>query len=256
MSETILNVGDGALLNLDGRRVVSLIDRGHTYTFHMGRITHADWAEYFDGIVHSRRNDGNGVMELLDLETPGILLVEKKLETTEGYRGNFMESPGWQTKIPPRHSRPVAWVLRTVANSEIPRDERSFDPNSVEVLLDAAWGTCGPGNNVLYKGLVHRFHPLSVQQKRRFYRATSMSRLVGGSRNGTTIYGNRNRSLVDIYDELIQEVEGYAVNGTPLGNSVDSIKKEMDLYHKVEAAQQLFSASLQESQQEDVEQVQ
>lgn len=45
-----------------------------------------------------------------------------------------------------------------------------------------------------------------------------------------------------IYDELIESVEGYAVNGMALAD-VDTIKSEMDGAHKAEAALSLFIPS-------------
>ena len=244
--ESIKKIADGAMLPLDEKRVVTFIDRKFTYTFYLSRIMPDDWARYFDGIVHSSRNAGKAMEETLDLETPGIALVESKLETTDGYRGDFMATPGWQSKIPPRHTRPISWLLRTVAVSDCATEDRPYDPDSIEVLLDAAWGMNKPGEMTMYQGLVHRFKPLTAEHKRKFYRAASMTRVVGGSRNGTTIYPVRYRALVQIYDDLIQGVEGYSVNGAPL-ESVEAVRREMDLYHKVKAAEELFAGTNEEA---------
>jgi hypothetical protein len=48
-------------------------------------------------------------------------------------------------------------------------------------------------------------------------------------------------TLVELYDELIVSVEGYQVNGVELGADHDAIVAEMDAYHKVAAADVLFS---------------
>jgi hypothetical protein len=42
-----------------------------------------------------------------------------------------------------------------------------------------------------------------------------------------------------LYDELIQSVDGYGVDGKPL-EGVEIIRREMDGYHKAESIAQLF----------------
>jgi hypothetical protein len=238
MQETSSTVTEQKLLPLDAQRVITFKDRGFPYTLYLGRIMPADWERYYEGIVHTQRNNGKMIEEVLDLDSPGIDMVEQKLEKVEGYSGDFASRPGWQSKIPPRHTRPASWLLRTCSVSEQLRD-RTFDPDSFEVCLDAAWGMTTPGEMTMYYGLVHRFTALSADHKRKFYRSSSMTKVVGGSRNGMTILPVRYKVLVGIYDELIQSVEGYSVNGAPL-ESVDAIRREMDLYHKVQAAEELF----------------
>jgi hypothetical protein len=48
--------------------------------------------------------------------------------------------------------------------------------------------------------------------------------------------------MIELYDELIQSVEGYGVAGRPLESPQD-IRREMDAYHKSEAVAQLFNVS-------------
>jgi hypothetical protein len=73
------------------------------------------------------------------------------------------------------------------------------------------------------------------------WRSGSISRVVGGSRNGTTIHSLRNKVMLDLYDQLIQSVEGYGIAGKAL-ESPEQIRREMDGYHKVQAVAQLFVA--------------
>ena len=48
------------------------------------------------------------------------------------------------------------------------------------------------------------------------------------------------QSAREIYDELIEEVEGYSVDAIPLAG-IEHIVREMDAAHKAEAALALFS---------------
>jgi hypothetical protein len=227
-----------ALLPLDEPRVLAIQDGKFTYTFHFARILPADWSRYFERIVVKSRNEGTKQVNTMDMEAAGLDLFERALIKVEGYRGDFASRAGWQEKIPPRHSQQVAWLLRMVAPSQ--EAEEACDPEQIEVRLDALWSQTTPGaETVLFKGLVHRFGPPSAEQKRRYYNAGSQSVVVGGSRNGTTIYGKRHRVLLDIYDELVLDVDGYSIGNRELHDPAE-VRREMDSYHKFIAAQQIF----------------
>lgn len=243
-------VSEGALLMLDAERVVTFKDGKFPYTYYLSRLMQPDWEQYFSGIVYTTRNVGKAKEQVLDTESAALELVERKLVRVEGYRGDFMQRSGWQQRMPPRHVRPVSLLLRAVAESEEQAD-RVQDPDATEVLLDTPWGMQAPGKMALYTGLVHRFGPVTVDHKKRFLRAGSLSRVVGGSRNGLTIHGTRHTMLLRIYDELIQSVEGYGEGGAPLRDR-EHICRAMDAYHKVRAAEQLFTGS--EPEGEDPEQ--
>ncbi len=227
------------LLMLDEPRVIALVDGKFTYTFKFSRILQSDWEKYFSGIRFTSRNVDKAEETVLDLETAGIELFESKLQSVKGYRGDFTSRPGWQSKILPRHANVVSWTLRAVVPSERESDQ-PFDPERIEVLLDAVWSVTNPGaETTQFQGLIHRFSAPTAEHKRRFYRAGSTSRVVGGSRNGTTEHALRHRVLFELYDLLILEVEGYGVSGRPLQDAAE-IRREMDGYHKVKAVEQLF----------------
>jgi hypothetical protein len=232
------NTSASALLPLDQPRVISIRDGKFTYTFHFARITQADWELYFNSIYWTSKNDGASQVQTFDIDTPGIELFERKLIKVEGYAGAELKKDDFW-KIPPRHSSPVAWLLRTCAVADDGEDQ-PFNPELVEVRLNAIWSVLpGQTEATMFKGLVHRFAPPSPEQKKRVYRAGAMSKIVGGSRSGTTVHGSRHKILLELYDQLIQSVDGYSVAGRAL-NSPDEIKREMDALHKFTAAQQLF----------------
>jgi hypothetical protein len=227
------------LLMLDEPRVIALRDRKHTFTFHFRRITDRDWDAYFKGIYVASRVENNTQVNTTDLETAGLDLFESTVTRVEGYARELNKKEDF-SKVLPRHSIPVSWLLRTVNASQI-TNENPPDPDFVETSIDALWSQTKPGSKTtMFKGLIHRFAPPTIAQKKRLLRNGAISRVVGGSRQGTTIYAARHSVLVDIYDELIQSVDGYGVDGKPL-ESVDQIRREMDCYHKLESASQLFN---------------
>ncbi|HEY6349604.1 MAG TPA: hypothetical protein VI636_09365 [Candidatus Angelobacter sp.] len=238
-----------ALLPLDEPRVIAVKDGKLTYKFHFRRITADDWNQFFEGIHSSSRQEQQSQVNTIDISTPGIELVERTLVKVEGYVSRFdTAKPGWQQKVPPRHSGQLSWILRSVAQSE-DSGESPFDPERQAVHLDAVWSQTGPGAQVaMFKGLVHYFNPPTAEDKRRYFRALSMTKVVGGSRKGTTIHPSRHRVLIEMYDRLIHSVDGYAVSGKPLANDSALIQREMDAYHKTQAVIALFfSAEPQES---------
>jgi hypothetical protein len=89
----------------------------------------------------------------------------------------------------------------------------------------------------------------TVEQQRRYSRDMSRSQVIGGSRAGKTRWLGAQATLVDLYDELILSVEGYVANGEPVCDDREMIIASMDTYHKVAAAEALFtpvSASVDE----------
>jgi hypothetical protein len=50
----------------------------------------------------------------------------------------------------------------------------------------------------------------------------------------------KHKLMLELYDQLIQSVEGYGIAGKPL-EGVEQIRREMDGYHKTEAIAQLFN---------------
>jgi len=228
------------LLMLDEPRVIPIREGKRDYTFYFRRILQTDWLNYFNGLYLATRNDGTSQLNTTDFNTAGIELFEATVTKVVGYSRELTTAADFK-KVLPRHSAPVAGLLRSVFISEV-EDDKPLDCDSVETLIDAHWSqTTSPGQITQYKGLVHRFMPPDVEQRKRYMRGGAISRVVGGTRKGaTTVYSLRNKLLLQLYDELIQSVEGYGVAGKPL-ESIEDIRREMDGYHKAEAVAQLFN---------------
>jgi hypothetical protein len=229
------------LLPLDQPRVIVLVDGKHSYTFNFHRITQEEYQRYFAAIYVAQRNEDGDLVTTQDLNTAAVTLFEETIDSVSGYAGDFTSRPGWKAKIPPSHSLRAGWKLVEVA-AVPPSDDSPIDPERMEVVLDALWSRTNVSDQVtVFKGLKHFFAPPSLEDKRRFYRAGSMSKVVGGDRKGTTIKASRHALLLELYDKLVLDVDGYSVAGKPIEK--DQIKMWMDGVHKVYAVQELFSRS-------------
>jgi len=241
--------------DLATERVVILkefVKTERTYKLFCRRITEHDWQLYFAGIVVTAEQDGKTRINTIDVLTPRLALAESVLMNAEGYRvaggAQLTEIPGWQKKIPLAHRQKLGETLANVRPSRAEDDELVIYPEGEVVLLDADFSGYqyedSEGNLrwAMRKivGLKHVFSTPSEEQHRRYTRESSRSRVVGGSRTGKTIYQGSQPLLAKLYDELVISVEGYAVNGVPLTNDRNAIVREMDMMHKVMAAQELF----------------
>ncbi|ABF42419.1 hypothetical protein Acid345_3418 [Candidatus Koribacter versatilis Ellin345] len=230
-------------IELTGNRLVSFKDKGRAFTLEFRRLTNGDWMKYFGGISTESERDAKERIDRFDVRTPGAALVNEALIGAKGYKTRSGEDlttvANWQRAIPYGHRAIAAEALIDVAPSQSAA-EIAFDPEVQEVYLDARWGSVEPGTMQLYTGLLHRFGMVTVEHERRYNRAMSEARVVGGSRTGRTIYPGRHKLFAELYDDLVVGVAGYTVNGTALVENKALIREEMDTFHKVSAVACLF----------------
>jgi hypothetical protein len=228
------------------------------YRFILSRISAGQWMKYFNGIVSTSEIKGREMTNSFDSSRARVELVESALIKASGYRlpggaTDITEVPDWQRKIPVSHRMTVGSVLVRCAaiNS---KDDEAMEIGVESVRLQTTWTANEAGEMVQVSDLVHRFRTPSAEQAHRYMRDVSRSKIVGGSRSGKTIVLNAQPTLVALYDELIDSVEGYVVDGKPL-TLPDMIAREMDAYHKVVSAEQLFApaAVTDEEEKEEVQ---
>lgn len=229
-----------SLLMLDQPRIIPIREGRRDYTFYFRRILQPDWEKYFAGLYISSRNEGVAQLNTTDFSTAGIELFESTVTRVTGYSRELTSQEDFK-KVLPRHSVTVAALLLQVFIAE-DDDDKPLDCDAIETRIDAHWSqTTVPGQITQYKGLVHRFTPPTVEQKKRYMRGGAISKVIGGARKGsTTVYSLQRKLLLELYDQLILSVEGYGVAGKPL-EGPEQIRREMDGYHKAEAVAQLFS---------------
>jgi hypothetical protein len=244
--ETHPEVRPNVTFDLAVPRWFVLSDRDHAFTLQCRCLTGADWRKYFAGIHIAAQQNGNERSTTIDTVSPRLALAEDALVDCSGYTvvgGTPLTSvPNWQKKIPLAHRLRLGDALSDVRPSTA-SDPFTIYPECEVVLLDATYtsfyyeGEDARTEKVL--GLKHVFSTPSEEQHRRFQREASRSVVVGGSRSGKTIYKNSSPLLADLYDELVVSVDGYSYNGhTTLDRA--QIVAQMDMLHKVIAAQELF----------------
>jgi hypothetical protein len=229
---------EAAMLPLDVPRTITLKGAQKTLSYHFRRITAADWQAFFAAIVHQTLQRGPVRETVYESETAQIELVEKALKSVDGY-GDLSSLKNWKAALPLTHRLSVGVVLRNVGESSRPRETAQL-ADLITIELDAFWSAGDKGKATLYSGLVHRFRQPSIAQLRHFNFETARVRVEGTAENGITTYPARQLVAMRIYDELIEEVDGYSVDGKPLVG-IENIQREMDGAHKAEAALALFS---------------
>ena len=230
-------------IELTQPRVIPIQERGHTYTLTIAPITKKQWLDYFAGVLSTSEQVGSKQIESFDANGAKLALMNKALQGAEGYRvasGGITDAPNWRELIPAAHRLAVCNALMEVAHSEAD-DEDAILLGAETVKLEALWSAEEGANGVAkVSGLKHTFSTPTVEQQRRYSRDRSRSQVIGGSRNGKTRWLGAQSTLAEIYDELIQSVEGYTVDGKPL-EVKSEIVAHMDIYHKVFAAESLFA---------------
>lgn len=229
-----------ASIELSNPRIIAIEERGRKYLLTIARLNKAQWMRYFESIVSTSENVGGKRIDSYDSSAALLEMVEKNLVDAKGYAGQGdMLQPGWQQLIPLRHRQAAGNALVDVERAD-PSDDEPIALGVEPVYLKAVWGANDHGEMLKYSGLYHRFKTPTSEHQRRYSRESSRSVVIGGSRKGVTKYLGVQATLADLYDELIQGVEGYTANGEPL-STTEQIVREMDMYHKVAAASVLFS---------------
>lgn len=227
---------------LTASREIVIEDRGSKYHLICRRIEPEDWVRYFNAIVVTSEQDGRERINVIDVNTPRLLLAESVLISAVGYRvANDValnDLPDWQKRIPLAHRLRLGEALADVR----PADEAGgicLVAEGEQVTLEATYTANTTGHMVKLQGLVHSLRSPTENQFRRYTRESSRSRVIGGSRSSKTVYQGAQLLLAQLYDELVIGVSGYMLRGQPL-TSREQVICEMDMLHKVMAAQEIF----------------
>lgn len=226
-------------------RVIVIEDRGKKYSLKLDRITKKQWLKYFEGIMSTSENKGGKRVNHFESTGALVELVELLLIGAEGYAtadgSPIAQVAGWQQLVPLRHRQAVGGAIVDVHRDD-PSEEETIVLGAEAISLTAVWGADEAGVMRKFSGLRHCFKTPSAQHQGRYSRDSNCSVIVGG-RRGITRWLGVQATLIELYDELIQSVEGYTVNGVELGSDRTAIVGEMDAYHKVVAAASLFEAA-------------
>ena len=201
-------------------------------------ISKAAWLECLDAMT--------SIGAHVEAEEALMGLLEEVAIKVDGYPDTADDS-NWISKIPWRHRTAYANALGSALLPEGsgPTVNRSVGETSIR--LHSIWSARENGGLLSHKDLVHVFKAPSIQQLLNFRRGFSCPRVVKGGRreNGRGMIVQdplAGRMCSALYDEFIVRVEGYAIDGEPLGDNRTAIVNGMDTYHKVIAAAALIVA--------------
>lgn len=232
------------MIELRKPRTIVIEDRNQRYTLTVGIIPKQTWLRYFECIVSVSENQNGKRVDSFDSSAARLQLVESCLADAQGYQtadsSPVTAAADWQKLLPLRHRLAVANALISVGPSEN-SDDQPLTLGVEAVYLDAIWSADEDGVMYKYHNLCHRFRTPTAEHQRRFSRDASRSRVIGGSRSGKTQWLGAQATLVELYDELILSVDGYCADGIELADDRVNIAAYMDTYHKVAAADLLFS---------------
>ena len=161
----------------------------------------------------------------------------ERIQHVEGYDAGFERAAlpdDWKERIPFRHKEAAVQALAQVFPADARPDDSAeegrkprFSIGTEESVVILEAGRAGRE----YGRLVHRFRPPSTTEQKEYSRRTGQSTYVRGSRKKAKALVASNLSyLLDLYDELIEGVEGYEPNDP----------KVMDPLHKRAAVEVLF----------------
>ncbi|ACO33199.1 MULTISPECIES: hypothetical protein [Acidobacterium] len=246
-------------IELNANRVIVIHDRKHSYKLEFAKITRPMWERYFGRIVHLTEYQKGKSVTSFDSSGARVALVEEAILSAEGYASSgedLASIAGWKSLLPISHRLTAGNSLTSVAPVQ---DDEGDDDSPLalgveSVTLRAIWTADEDGQMVMQEGLKHHFRTPTHEQQRRYSRDSARSRVVSNSRSSKTEWLGAQATLMALYDELIERVEGYTVNGSE-DLSKETIAEFMDGYHKVAAMESIFSpAQVRVDQDETQEQ--
>jgi hypothetical protein len=229
-------------IDLAHSRTIVIKDRGHSYTLTVAPVSRKQWLKYFQSTISVSENQGGTTISSFDSSGARLELVGEVLQDASGYKISGLhitDVPNWKSLVPSQHRLAVGTILISAERSEVSDDE-PITLGLDSVSIDAIWTWNGKDGMKQEKGLRHFFRAPCVEQQRRYNRDMSRSQIIGGSRTGKTRWLGAQATLVELYDELIDSVEGYTFGGAPITER-EQIIERMDTYHKVVAAEALFT---------------
>lgn len=232
------------LVDLGQPRKLTVHEDGRRYSLTIPPISESVWFESFFDAVTAVLKCGRGETEKqIDVSSAIVSLVERAAVACGGYP-HLAGVTDWQSKIPLTHRKTYGRVLAEVRALESADQPASDGIHAIEI--EAVWSGSTNGEMFCHRNLTHYFKAPTAKQRDRFRQAFFDARRINGfTRRGAPIFLAPTQpmtahALTALYDELIVRVDGYAVDGEPLGTNCREIIRHMDTFHKVTAARPLF----------------
>ncbi len=172
------------------------------------------------------------------------------VQRVEGYSvggKDLMSFPDWKERIPLPHKLNAIsgfMYFYRADLSEEATEQQTLDLGETEVRLTFdALQFSKPCR------VVHLFRPPEPSDYLKYTKSTAKMQLVRTKQRGVSAIKvpSSIRVFVELYDKLIEKVDGYVFEGKDLTEVPDWIAK-MNVYHKREAVRELFGTTLQEEE--------
>jgi hypothetical protein len=208
-------------------------------------LTIGDWLEY-ERALDTRIVESDDQSEM---RTQAVIAAERLWDAAalrvNGYgapassavQGELCERfpADWKQKVPLQHKAAAVRGLQQAATSEpdepVAGAAYEFDPDYVRIEIEAAQ------SGETHSGLVHCLRRPAPEDLKRFSQITSAAIWLRGAKQPTTLLPSRLKPLCDLYDRLIQSIEGYS--GID-GSDAAAVRRAMDPVHKKVVIQSLF----------------
>ena len=212
------------------RAQIQVTENQHKYrlTHVFEPVTAADWLE-FDRLTRVVMESDEETIEFDSMAADAAeWLWSERIRTVEGYDPNLPDD--WKDLIHLRHKEAALKALAQVYPVETgdknePGPEYLALGKATVVALEAA------RNGVEFPSLHHRLRRPTTSQQKEYSRRTSQTAYARGTRKkAKALVASHLDYLLELYDELIESVEGYEPNDPKL----------MDPLHKRAAVEVLF----------------
>jgi len=211
-----------------------------------------DWIEFHKGTTQLGLSKGKDTVEVSAMvrQERDTWLWDALILRVEGYKYSgqeLMEKKNWKEIIPLPHKLESISGFLLGYREDVPTDEELI----VEESLDLAEGAIEMQFAFLQNSEVHRmkfmFKAPDSSDYLRFSRLTSKMQLqrtkqrnVSAIRVPTDV-----QPFIELFDKLINKVEGYQFDGKDLMKAEDW-KAKVDAYHKQLVVREIFTVTLQE----------
>lgn len=221
---------------------------------HVFRVpTLEDWVEYHKGTSQLGLSKGKDTIEMSNVrQERDTWLWEELVVKVEGYlwKGkSITELKDWKEKIPLAHKLEAVSGFLLSGREDVPEEAALIEAKGFDLAESGIEMKFAIFQNGKTERVSFSFNPPEASDYLRFSRLTSKMQLqrtkqrnVSAIRVPTDI-----RPFVELFDKLIDKVEGYIFEGKDVMLAVNW-KDKIDALQKRMAVQEVFTASLQEEE--------
>lgn len=212
-----------------------------------------DWTFYFKGTTQLGVSKGRDTVEMSNVsQEKDSLLWEDLIVRVEGYKvkgEDVMSLDDWKERIPLSHKLEAVSGFMLFWREDVPDEASLIEVNSLDLAEDSLEMHFAGIQNGYTHVIKFFFKNPEPSDHIKFSRLSSKMQLVRTKRRGESAIRVPSdiTGLIDIFDRLVEKVEGYSYKGKDLMDA-EKWKGFIDAYHKRAAVLEMFTSSLQETE--------